>query len=472
MKLYQDLILYGCPYCQLEDVEFMTLDDVAAHVEGYHEGLELLIEKTAKGMAGYSSGGSLKCAAATAAAAAAADNQGSKVASAHYNLSEDIEVEENNESSSSPKQSKLTSHPLAKCPNCPKVLLLRGIFGHFGRVHSSIKFDWSKVTYLCPFCDADGKECGMYTTFEETQAHVEEEHEGCALVPITPSTRGNSNSEVDASEKEASPPVLRMSQRKRTSVSMAEEAEQQPQPTLPPANKRGIQTTLYQCPSCERTFNKQGLATHYGMVHSKTLDWNKVQIAQNETRTYICPECERSFSKGGLTTHFGMMHDGRLDWTKVKIIGGGEGGITLKRKRETDVESSDEEEGEGGEDEEGPVRKSRRISARAMSRSADEEDGDFVTYDSAASAGGGSVSSNNAPALNFGPWTPDEHEAFLIGHRKHGNSWSLISQHFVPVSFGFAAAAAAAAAAVVPSISDLHSQSWTLQKKQYMFNPD
>jgi hypothetical protein len=408
----------------------MTLDNVMAHVEGYHEGLELLIEKTAKGMAGYSSSQSnrLSVQGSSKSASAAAATTTDRVS--EQNLSEEINYEEqNNNDDDDPLNSKkLASHPLAKCPNCPKVLLLRGIFGHFGRVHGGLKFDWGKVAYHCPFCDAEGKECATYTTFEETQAHVEEEHEGCTLVHITPSTRGNnsSNSSESSENKEDSPPMmLRTSQRKRTSVSSIDAED----PSPASHNKRGNQTTtsiLYQCPSCERTFNKQGLATHYGMVHSKTLNWDKVQIVQCEGSAYICPVCERSFSKGGLTTHYGMMHDGRLDWDKVKTVDDGDG---VKRKRETDIESSEEEE-EGGEEEEeeGPVRKSRRISARA-SRSMDDDDGDDK---SASSAAGGSVSSN-APALNFGPWTTEEHEAFLIGHQKYGNSWSLISQQFVPV---------------------------------------
>jgi hypothetical protein len=87
------------------------------------------------------------------------------------------------------RSEKLIFRPLVKCPDCHRVILLSGIFGHVGRVHGGLKFDWGKVTYLCPFCDAEGKECA---TFEEMQAHVEEKHEGCTI-HITPSTRGNSS---------------------------------------------------------------------------------------------------------------------------------------------------------------------------------------------------------------------------------------------------------------------------------------
>lgn len=29
-------------------------------------------------------------------------------------------------------------------------------------------------------------------------------------------------------------------------------------------------------------------------------------------------------------------------------------------------------------------------------------------------------------------WSAEEHTAFLEGHKKYGNAWLLISQHFVP----------------------------------------
>jgi hypothetical protein len=121
------------------------------------------------------------------AAAQAATDQASE-----QHPSEEINIDDED-----PLHSKtVTSQPLAKCPNCPKVLLLCGIFGHFGRVHGGLEFDWDKVKLICPFCDAEGKKCATFTTFEETQAHVEEEHEGCTLVHITPGTRGNNSSSI------------------------------------------------------------------------------------------------------------------------------------------------------------------------------------------------------------------------------------------------------------------------------------
>lgn len=385
----QDMILYGCPYCKVEEVEFTTLDGVLAHVVGLHDGCELYVEKPS------------------------ATRQESFTAALQSEPSDEGEDTTNQPTPTN----RLASHPLGRCPCCPKILAIRGIFGHFGRVHSGIKFDWGKVSYLCPFCDSEGTEnaTAIYATFDETRAHVDAEHEGCVLVPIGPSRTGSQN-ETDTPEKEVVAAV-RSSQRKRTSVSSFDE-------TSTTFSKKSTPQALYQCPSCERTFNKQGLATHYGMVHSKTLNWEKVKIAEFEGRAYICPECERNFSKAGLHTHFGMMHDGKLDWDRVKIVDGGDG-FSVKRKRDV-FEANDTEEEEEEEEDEGPVRKSRRISARA-SRSAEDDESEFVNFAAAAAA------NSEQPALNFGPWTAEEHQAFLLGQRNHGNEWKRISAEYVPV---------------------------------------
>ena len=269
------------------------------------------------------------------------------------------------------------------------------------------------MTYLCPFCNEErtnkGNEVTFYDTFEETRAHVESYHEGCVLVQIGPS-RKSSQSESSVSSPKVSLDAVRSSQRKRNSISIAKKAN----------TTSIIQSTqmIYQCPSCERTFNKQGLATHYGIVHSKTLNWDEVKVVEYEGRAYICPECDRTFSKTGLSTHYGMMHDGKLDWSVVKIADGDEG--ISKRK----IETTNIFKGEGDESQ---ARKSRRISARAnLSRDGSE-------YDFAPDYGLSPPNSSENAGLNYGPWTTEEHEAFLIGHKNYGNEWKRISVEFVPV---------------------------------------
>eukprot|EP00956_Cyclotella_meneghiniana_P020143 scaffold35182_cov58-Cyclotella_meneghiniana.AAC.1 len=154
-KLNHDKILYGCPYCKVEDVEFTSLDKVQAHVRTCHEGCVLLMEKS-QGVSPDSATSNMTLSDNNAAAA----------------FSSETSSETNNHTSRN------LSHPLGKCPCCPKILLLRGIFGHFGRAHCGTQFDWNQVQYLCPFCEDTGDgEPTMYSTFDETRAHVEIEHE-------------------------------------------------------------------------------------------------------------------------------------------------------------------------------------------------------------------------------------------------------------------------------------------------------
>ena len=393
-------------------MEFTSLDKVQAHVRTCHEGCVLLMEKS-QGVSPDSATSNMTLSDSNAAAAFSSETS----------------------SETNKHTSRNLSHPLGKCPCCPKILLLRGIFGHFGRAHCGTQFDWNQVQYLCPFCEdtGDGGPT-MYSTFDETRAHVEIEHEGCYLVPIGPSriAQAGQSPPIGKAKEEASSTAIavRSSQRRRSSAASVDEGETSAEP-----NQTSSQT-LYQCPSCERTFNKQGLSTHYGMIHGKKLNWDNVKIVEYEGRAYICPDCDRTFTKAGLYTHYGMVHDGKLDWNTVRIMNGGEG-LTLKRQRGA-MENSNREEGEEEEEEDdGPVRKSRRISARA-SRVVDEEESDFVSDGpspaaTAAVSSAPAKSSKQPPGLNFGPWTPEEHEAFMLGHKTYGNEWKRISTDFVPV---------------------------------------
>lgn len=160
----------------------------------------------------------------------------------------------------------ISCHALGKCPNCPRVLPLRALFGHFGRVHSgqlggeSNKFHWSRVSYLCPFCaedeSNDEENVVVYSTHEELGEHVGREHEGCVLIPLGPSAR-NSMNEDDEEGKAvpASPPVaVRSSQRQRQRQRNAAAAAAANNDELTPTDPTGPSTTqiLYNCPSCER----------------------------------------------------------------------------------------------------------------------------------------------------------------------------------------------------------------------------
>jgi uncharacterized protein YbaR (Trm112 family) len=414
-KLNQERVLYACPYCT-EEVEYTTLEKVREHVGEVHEEIDLDMEEVVSGGGTPRPGGQPT-----------------------MDLSE--------ESSSKT----ISCHALGKCPNCPRVLPLRALFGHFGRVHSgqlggeSNKFHWSRVSYLCPFCaedeSNDEENAVVYSTHEELGEHVGREHEGCVLIPLGPSAR-NSMNEDDEEGKAvpASPPVaVRSSQRQRQRQRNAAAAAAANNDELTPTDPTGPSTTqiLYNCPSCERekTFTKQGLIDHYAKVHNTPLNWDKVTTAQVEGTSFICPECNRSFKvKAGLATHYGMSHDGKLDWDKVEIQEGLAVVPSLKRKRES---SEDDDDGEEEDDEDGQVRKSRRISERAASRRNVEDEDNEYEYDApfaTAAGGSGGAPMSGSAGLNYGPWTEEEHAAFLMGHEKYRNNWKIISEEFVPVS--------------------------------------
>lgn len=98
------------------------------------------------------------------------------------------------------------SHPLCKCPNCDKVLLPQGLFGHFGRVHSgqlghSARFEWKNVSYACPFCpeDIDSGSPHIFRTIELAEAHVSSSHTNCHLT--RPNALSNSPKSTASSSK-------------------------------------------------------------------------------------------------------------------------------------------------------------------------------------------------------------------------------------------------------------------------------
>lgn len=95
IKLNHDKILFGCPYCEIDEVEFMTLKGVESHVENYHEDCKLLSEVS------------------TSTSNIAATNSETEVSL------DDVKEQS--------LTRRLISHPLGKCPRCPKILSLRGV---------------------------------------------------------------------------------------------------------------------------------------------------------------------------------------------------------------------------------------------------------------------------------------------------------------------------------------------------------
>ena len=169
VAISQDKIKYACPFCNddpLAQMIFDTTEELASHIDASHPDCMLLPSRTETS--------------STASAAAAAATTTNKAREAHReqrspappsaaskqrksarrNFSPDLPSSSDSIADRKPPE-QLFEHPLCKCPVCPRILPPQGIFGHFGRVHSGQlagrnKFEWENVAYACPYCLEDG----------------------------------------------------------------------------------------------------------------------------------------------------------------------------------------------------------------------------------------------------------------------------------------------------------------------------
>ena len=245
---------------------------------------------------------------------------------------------ESSSSSSSAKKKAKQSLPLCKCPSCDKVLAPQGIYGHFGRVHSGqldngevSRFEWSKVRFACPFCPSSDRP-KIYGTLEKLEAHVDKAHSTCEII------RPNINPKGTAMKSDRE---LAAASKKKDSARKSDRPRQQ------------------------RTSFSTEVVKDVGEVQP----------------TYDCPKCDKKgMTKQGLHTHYGMVHGGKVNMNQVKVNWPG---------------------------------KSRRTSAnkKVAKKNASHDKGD---------------------TNRIGPWTDQEHNAFIEGHKKYGNKWKLIAEEFLP----------------------------------------
>lgn len=187
------------------------------------------------------------------------------------------------ESSSSQNKKTKSSLPLCRCPSCDKVLAPQGLYGHFGRVHSGQldngkihRFEWSKVRYVCPFCPSSDNP-KIYSTLESLEGHIDKSHDVCVLIRPNMNPKGmamKSDRELAASSK--SKESSRKSDRDRQQRTSFSYEEYEEVPEVKPT---------YDCPKCDKKgMTKQGLHTHYGMVHGGKVDMKEVKINRGKSR--------------------------------------------------------------------------------------------------------------------------------------------------------------------------------------------
>jgi len=190
---------------------------------------------------------------------------------------------ESSSSSSATKKAKKVkqSLPLCKCPSCDKVLAPQGIYGHFGRVHSGqldngdvSRFEWSKVRYACPFCPSSDKP-KIFSSLDTLETHVEKNHAVCEIIRPNMNPKGaamKSDKELAAATKgrESVRKSERERQQRRTSFRSSNEDYEEVVPEVKPT---------YDCPKCDKKgMTKQGLHTHYGMVHGGKVNMKQVKV--------------------------------------------------------------------------------------------------------------------------------------------------------------------------------------------------
>ncbi|KAL7552957.1 hypothetical protein ACHAWF_016193 [Thalassiosira exigua] len=389
VAINQEEVRYACPFCDTNTSDgshcqaFDTKTDLEAHVNENHPRCELLSEfayESAPKSRGKSQPELQKSTPGKNAASSERRRSSRRQSS--------TALDANPPSSSTSCQklpSQQSSLPLCKCPACPKILPPQGLCGHFGRVHSgqlegqiAKRFEWEQVSYVCPFCPEelqDKSHPNIFGTISLLEHHVEEDHPNCRLtLPNVLTGAANPKSASTPDVVDSMPPssraTARTSRRERGSRRFSStnddgdgDAASSTSTPSPPTGLRKSQRSRRPPPS---VINSPG-----SPVASSTRP--KQQCAEEEEwkPLYNCPDCaKQNLSKQGLFSHYGMMHGGKLDLSQIDIINP----KPVKKKEK-------EEEG---------------LTAR------------------------------------FGPWSEEEHAAFLEGHQRLGNRWKQIAEEFVP----------------------------------------
>eukprot|EP00581_Thalassiosira_minuscula_P011211 CAMPEP_0183722022 /NCGR_PEP_ID=MMETSP0737-20130205/14100_1 /TAXON_ID=385413 /ORGANISM="Thalassiosira miniscula, Strain CCMP1093" /LENGTH=1794 /DNA_ID=CAMNT_0025952109 /DNA_START=293 /DNA_END=5677 /DNA_ORIENTATION=+ len=374
-SINQGKIKYACPFCDAdspgEHQTFGSTTELGSHVDKFHPDCTLLIPQAAE----------------TSATAKAGEASRQKPSAKKERRRSTRNLVPDDVSSSGalkgkpPKQK--YSHPLCKCPECTKILLPPGLFGHFGRVHSgqlggeTARFDWKNVTYACPFCPDDltyeDSLPHIFQTIELLEEHVGNDHANCHLTRPNALNNGSNRSgsssakpDFVGSASSMNAPARKSQRSRRSSAGEGQEdADGDNDSDSPNATTRKSQRS-------------RRSVENVAMV-SEALNRNQCSVASSKQQRvnsddddstkplYNCPDCDKkNLTKHGLHAHYGMKHGGSVDMSMIEPIA-----TKIKKKEETIVSRT-------------------------------------------------------------GPWTEEEHEAFLRGHAELGNRWKQISVEYVP----------------------------------------
>jgi hypothetical protein len=349
--------------------------------------------------------------------------------------------------------------PRCICPSCDKVLpSIRSLFGHCGRAHQT-PINQDMIQYMCPFCDASDE---IFQTTAKLECHVTESHTTCTLVmsltenlpPTTKTSKMMPSHSFSSSTKAHA--VLKRSTRNQIDGG---------------ASSKQL---LCKCPNCNKILPPQGIHSHFVQVHSGQLDGS---IAKFEWKgvSYICPFCPvdsdvspRAFGTIELAeAHVRNRHPNCIliipNSLAPKTSPSSVDGDAPMRKSQRRTQRSSmlhpyidhdlagASKSQGGryplvnrgtvprEDESKPLYKCPACAKTNLTKQ-----GLHAHY---GMKHGGRVDIERVETINpkankslkkevfvngVGPWSEEEHEAFLEGYGKYGNRWTRIAAEYVP----------------------------------------
>ena len=393
-SIVQDDIRYACPFCLDTEELFDSVDELESHVAESHPECTLLVDSgvyaTTPTSSKKKSGGSSKKKGKPQPSQSSTlpSSSEQKRRSTRTQELEDTKQTAADTTSDICKPAKQQySHPICKCPNCEKMFPPTGLFGHFGRVHSgqlgqAFRFEWKNVSFACPYCPDDG-EARIFRTIELIEAHVSSHHPNCHLTRPNAMSNSSPKRKLETAKKKpdtigssSSAGVSRKSQRsssRRSSVDDEGGRGGDDDDDTPMGMRKSQRSRR---PAVDNSIDWSQPPSMFSggkgsaAMRSEAAKQKTIYAEEEEVKPlYSCPACDKTnLTKHGLHAHYGMKHGGSVDMATVKLCR--------------------------------PAPKKKQKKVVVSSRT--------------------------------GPWTSEEHEAFMEGCRVYGNRWKQISLEYVP----------------------------------------
>lgn len=323
-----------------------------------------------------------------------------------------------------------------------------------------------RIKYMCPFDESDK----VFDSITQLEQYVSKNHPGCTLA-----TTLTENLTQDSSSK-PKPPSKPKSKSSPTAPSTESPAELKRTTRYQKDTKASSKQILCKCPYCDKILHPTGVVGHVGRVHSGQLDGSIAKL-EWEKVSFACPFCPEDMFASSRTfrtieqteAHVSSRHPNCFltfpsnlnSIPKTSSLVFQPDGTMRKSQRQPQRPSmldeyiDDEHVGMKSYLGHIPVVKGGDVSRMDESPILFKcpapgcEKTNLTRHGLHAHYGmmhGGSVdftkvkiirptASNpkkNILAAKTGPWSYEEHEAFIEGYMKYGNKWKIISTDYVP----------------------------------------